>query len=98
MSLVYLASRARPAALALVMAGLAATGARAQNPAPAPAAQQAPAPQSAPPKPPFVGDMAPDFSLAGATRYGLLKSPVKLSDYRGKTVVLAFFVQARTKG
>jgi thioredoxin-dependent peroxiredoxin len=45
-----------------------------------------------------VGAMAPDFSLAGATRYGLLKAPVRLSDYRGETVVLAFFFKARTKG
>jgi peroxiredoxin len=42
--------------------------------------------------------MAPDFTLPGATRYGLLKSPIRLSDYRGQTVVLAFFFQARTKG
>jgi peroxiredoxin len=42
--------------------------------------------------------MAPEFSLPGATRYGLLSSPVKLSDFRGKTVVIAFFYQARTKG
>lgn len=42
--------------------------------------------------------MAPDFALAGATRYGLLQRPVHLADYRGKTVVLAFFYQARTKG
>ncbi|OLE16903.1 MAG: hypothetical protein AUG20_00575 [Gemmatimonas sp. 13_1_20CM_3_60_15] len=47
---------------------------------------------------PAVNDIAPDFSLAGADRYGLLKTPVKLSDYRGRTVVLAFFFQARTKG
>lgn len=47
---------------------------------------------------PVVGDMAPDFALPGATRYGLLKNPVKLSDYRGSTVVLAFFYEARTKG
>ena len=47
---------------------------------------------------PAVNDVAPDFSLAGADRYGLLKTPVKLSDYRGRTVVLAFFFQARTKG
>ncbi len=47
---------------------------------------------------PGVNDVAPDFSLAGADRYGLLKTPVKLSDYRGRTVVLAFFFQARTKG
>lgn len=47
---------------------------------------------------PTVGSMAPDFTLPGATRYGLLASPVKLSDFRGKTVVIAFFYQARTKG
>jgi len=47
---------------------------------------------------PFVGEAAPDFSLHGATRYGLLQGPVRLSDFRGKTVVLAFFYQARTKG
>ena len=47
---------------------------------------------------PDVGQPAPDFSLPGATRFGLLKDPVKLSDYRGQTVVLAFFPKARTKG
>jgi hypothetical protein len=47
---------------------------------------------------PGVGAEAPDFTLPGATRYGLLKAPVRLSDYRGQTVVLAFFYQARTKG
>ena len=53
---------------------------------------------SAAPAGPAVNDLAPDFSLTGADRYGLLKTPVKLSDYRGRTVVLAFFFQARTKG
>jgi peroxiredoxin Q/BCP len=45
-----------------------------------------------------VGTTAPDFTLPGATRYGLLEAPVRLSDFRGKTVVLAFFFKARTKG
>ena len=45
-----------------------------------------------------VGAMAPDFELRGATRYGLLANPVRLSDYRGQTVVIAFFPKARTKG
>ncbi len=45
-----------------------------------------------------VGDMAPDFELPGATRYGALASPVRLSDYRGETVVLAFFFRVRTPG
>lgn len=47
---------------------------------------------------PAVNDVAPNFTLAGATRYGLLQTPVRLSDYHGRTVVLAFFYQARTKG
>jgi hypothetical protein len=54
---------------------------------------------SAPATPtPEVGSIAPDFTIAGATRYGLLKDSVRLSDFRGQTVVLAFFFQARTKG
>ena len=47
---------------------------------------------------PDVGTMAPDFALPAATRYGLLRDSVRLSDLRGKTVVLAFFYKARTKG
>ena len=57
-------------------------------------AQQAPA---AGPMP-EVGAPAPDFALPGATRYGVLRDSVRLSDFRGKTVVLAFFYRARTKG
>ena len=45
-----------------------------------------------------VGEMAPDFALPGATRYGTLEEPVRLSDYLGKTVVLAFFFRVRTPG
>ncbi|HEX6598372.1 MAG TPA: hypothetical protein VF034_03560 [Gemmatimonadaceae bacterium] len=57
-------------------------------------------PSAAVPAPaaPEVGTMAPDFALTGATRYGVLREPVHLSDFRGKTVVLAFFYRARTKG
>ena len=62
------------------------------------AAQQSATSTSAAAPGPGVNDVAPDFSLAGADRYGLLKTPVRLSDYRGRTVVLAFFFQARTKG
>jgi hypothetical protein len=58
-------------------------------------AQQAAAAVDAGPK---INDPAPDFSLAGATRYGLLNTRVNLADYRGRTVVLAFFFKARTKG
>ena len=63
----------------------------------APARAQAPAPGSAATAP-DTGVMAPDFTLPGATRFGLLKEPVKLSNFRGQTVVLAFFPKARTKG
>ena len=45
-----------------------------------------------------VGQVAPDFALTGATRFGVLKDPVRLSAFRGKTVVLAFFFKARTRG
>ena len=48
--------------------------------------------------PPEVGSPAPDFALPGATRYGVLRDSILLSDFRGKTVVLAFFYKARTKG
>ncbi len=42
--------------------------------------------------------MDPDFALPGATRYGTLEETVRLSDYLGKTVVLAFFFRVRTPG
>ena len=45
-----------------------------------------------------VGAMAPDFELTGATRHGVLRDKIKLSDYRGETVVLAFFFRVRTRG
>jgi thioredoxin-dependent peroxiredoxin len=73
----------------------AALGAALLGAAPIRAQQPAAAPTYAPPE---VGAMAPDFELPGATRYGLLRDPVRLSDHRGKTVVLAFFYRARTKG
>jgi hypothetical protein len=65
--------------------------------------QQPTGTQPPPPAPPVlavpaVGDMAPDFSIRGATRYGVLANRPRLSDYKGQTVVLAFFIQARTRG
>ncbi|HEU4563570.1 MAG TPA: hypothetical protein VFS05_02935 [Gemmatimonadaceae bacterium] len=60
-----------------------------------PAAAQA---QAAPAAGPAVGQLAPDFTLPGATRYGVLRDPVSLASLRGNTVVLAFFFKARTKG
>lgn len=64
------------------------------------AAQQPSAPPAAPAGPPplEVGTVAPDFTLPGATRYGALRAPIRLSDFKGKTVVLAFFFKARTRG
>jgi cytochrome oxidase Cu insertion factor (SCO1/SenC/PrrC family) len=59
--------------------------------------------QDQPPQPPpapaqysanlKVGDMAPDFALPGSDG-----KTHKLSDYRGKTVVLAWFPKAFTGG
>ena len=55
--------------------------------------------QQAPPSEPLeIGTVAPAFTMKGATRYGVLAKPVKLSDFKGKTVVLAFFYKARTSG
>jgi AhpC/TSA family len=62
------------------------------------AALAAPAAPAQEPAPLEVGATAPDFTLPGGTRYGVLKAPVHLSDFKGKTVVLAFFYKARTKG
>ena len=44
-----------------------------------------------------VGSLAPDFELPGATSAGLT-GPVRLSDFRDQTVVIAFFYQSRTRG
>ena len=67
-----------------------------------PAAAQTPtaaaATPAAVPAPLAVGSVAPDFELPGATRYGVLQKPIHLSDFKGKTVVLAFFPRARTQG
>jgi peroxiredoxin Q/BCP len=61
-------------------------------------AQQPQQPAAAQPVGLAVGVMAPDFTISGATRYGVLRDPIRLSDFRGQTVVLAFFPKARTKG
>jgi len=47
---------------------------------------------------PKVGEMAPDFTLPGATIDGVMKAPITLSKLKGQTVVVAFFPKARTKG
>jgi peroxiredoxin Q/BCP len=78
-----------PARTRIALAALLALAASAAN-AQQPATPAEPAPE--------VGTLAPDFALTGATRYGVLRDPIHLSDFRGKTVVLAFFFKARTKG
>ncbi len=50
------------------------------------------------PRPLAVGAVAPDFALPGSTRFGTVKNLIHLSDFKGKTVVLAFFFKARTRG
>jgi peroxiredoxin Q/BCP len=60
------------------------------------AGAQAPAPAAE--VGPKVGEMAPDFTLPGATMAGVTKAPVKLSSFKGQTVVVAFFPKARTQG
>jgi peroxiredoxin Q/BCP len=81
--------RYRPA-FALLAAGLLGVPLAAQQPA------SPPAPPAATPL--AVGTVAPDFSLPAATIAGVGAQPARLSDYKGKTVVLAFFFRARTKG
>src|SRR5262245_58376895 len=51
----------------------------------APLAAQQPTATASPaqePKPLDVGAAAPDFALAGATRFGVLRQPVHLSDFK----------------
>ena len=80
----------RPLCLAAGLAATIVAAAAAQQPA-APAAPAGPPPLE-------VGTAAPDFTLPGATRFGTLRAPIRLSDFKGKTVVLAFFFKARTRG
>jgi hypothetical protein len=47
---------------------------------------------------PQAGDLAPDFSLRGASKDGVMEKALRLSDFRGQIVVISFFPKARTKG
>jgi cytochrome oxidase Cu insertion factor (SCO1/SenC/PrrC family) len=76
----------------ILLLGLALGACGGKQPGPAPA--RAPAPTGPLP----VGTPAPDFTLASATMAGVGAKPVHLQDLRGKTVVIAFFYRARTKG
>ena len=44
-----------------------------------------------------VGTEAPDFTLVASTQDGV-GQPVRLRDFRGQVVVIAFFYRARTGG
>ena len=69
--------------------------------APATPAPAGGAVQSQPPQPPpeiEIGKTAPDFTLEAADATGPLAKPIKLSDLRGKIVVLAFYPGDRTSG
>ena len=46
---------------------------------------------------PEIGGSAPNFAFTPVTKDGVGK-PKKLSDYKGQTVVLWFFIKARTRG
>jgi peroxiredoxin Q/BCP len=61
----------------------------------APAAAAAPVPTSPAPE---VGQMAPDFTAAWADASGPRATPLKLSEHRGKVVVLAFYPKDRSSG
>ena len=63
-------------------------------------AQQAAGGAMSPPAPlgPNSGETAPAFTAPGASKDGVMQKPISLSDFKGKTVVLAFFPQARTRG
>lgn len=53
---------------------------------------------SAAPAVPKVGEKAPDFTIPVVTADDATPRPAKLSDFKGRTVVLAFFPKARTSG
>ena len=82
----------RIAALALLaLAVTVPSAARAQATASAAAAPVAPTA-------PAIGQLAPDFTADWADGTGARTAPVKLSDLRGKVVVIAFYPKDRTSG
>lgn len=79
----------------------AAVSATAQTPAaPASATQAAATQPAAPPPPPEIdlGKIAPDFTMDWADASGPIAKQLKLSDLRGKVVVLAFYPADRSSG
>jgi len=65
----------------------------------APAAAPATAPVAPPPPPEVdIGKVAPDFTMDWADAKGPIAKQLKLSDLRGKVVVLAFYPLDRSSG
>jgi len=82
-------------------ASIIAAAASAQTPAAPASTTQAPATQPAPPPPPAeidLGKIAPDFTMDWADSNGPIAKQLKLSDLRGKVVVLAFYPADRSSG
>jgi peroxiredoxin Q/BCP len=68
---------------------------------PAPTAAAPAAQPAAPPPPPSeieIGKVAPDFTMEWADATGAIAKPLKLSELRGKVVVLAFYPADRSSG
>ena len=85
----------RLAVLAIACIGVTATAQTPATPQPAAPAAQQPLP---PPAEIDVGKIAPDFTMEWADSSGPIAKPVKLSDLRGKVVVLAFYPADRSSG
>lgn len=98
---VFRLSLASCAAAILCATAAAAQGSSYPATAPTPAPTTAPATAPAVPPPPAgieVGRVAPDFTMDWADASGARARPLKLSDLRGKVVVLAFYPADRSSG
>jgi peroxiredoxin Q/BCP len=87
--------------IVIASAVLFAVSASAQTPAAPPSGAPAAAAQQPAPPPPAeidIGKVAPDFTLPWADSAGPIVKPVKLSDLKGKVVVLAFYPADRSSG
>ena len=84
-----------------LVALLVATAASAQSTTAPASTSAAPATAPAAPPPPAeieVGKIAPDFTMEWADSSGAIAAPLKLSNLRGKVVVLAFYPADRSSG
>jgi peroxiredoxin len=86
------------AAALISVAALSSRAASAQTATATAAAQPPAAVAPAPPAEIDIGKIAPDFTLEWADAKGPISKPMKLSDLRGKVVVLAFYPLDRSSG